>query len=111
VRRRPKYRNTKVEADGFAFDSKAEARVWADLKVRERCGEIVQLQRQVPFRLAVNGEHVCAWIADFTWVEVPSGEFIAADVKSAFSRTLPVYRLKRKLFRSCMGFDITEMTR
>jgi hypothetical protein len=43
----------------ISFDSKAEARVWGDLKVRERLGEIVQLERQVPFRLAVNGEHVC----------------------------------------------------
>jgi len=109
VRPRAKYRNRKTTVDGLVFDSAKEARVYQELKVRERLGEIEQLQTQVPFRLAVNGEHVCAWIADFTWVVRATGEFITADCKSAFTKKLPVYRLKAKLFRSCYGWSITEV--
>lgn len=104
-----KYRNRKVECDGFTFDSAKEARIWRDLTVRQRCGDITDLQRQVPFRLTAHGEHICAFIADYTWVEVPSGEYIVADCKSSFTRTLPTYRLKRKLFRANTGFDIQEL--
>lgn len=108
MKRRTKYRAVRTTIDGLTFDSKAEARVYQQLRVRERLGEIVRLECQVPFRLAVNGDHVAAFIADMTYVVAKSGEFVVVDVKSEFTRKLPVYRLKRKLFRACYGWDIHE---
>jgi hypothetical protein len=51
------------------FDSKAEARQWEVLKLRQRLGEISDLQRQVTFPLEVNGLLVCSYRADMTWRE------------------------------------------
>lgn len=109
-RRGPKYGNRKVQVGGQVFDSTAEARVYLELSARQRAGEIRDLATQVRFPLLVNGLRVCSWVADFTYVDWPSGEFHAVDVKSAFTRTLPVYRLKAKLFQACMGFAIEERT-
>jgi hypothetical protein len=108
--RRParKYNNRTTVIDGLSFDSSLEALHYQGLKLLERRGEVSDIQCQVPFRLSVNGAHVCAWIADFTWVDPRSGEFHAVDVKSPFTRTLPVYRLKAKLFEAVMGFAIEE---
>lgn len=43
-----KYRNNKVEYDGIIFDSKKEAKRYAELKLLERTGRIKELRRQVP---------------------------------------------------------------
>lgn len=104
-----KYNNRRTALDGLIFDSRREAQHYRGLKALEARGEVSDIQCQVPFRLSVNGTHVCAWIADFTWVDPRSGEFHAVDVKSPFTRTLPVYRLKAKLFKAVMGFSIEEV--
>jgi hypothetical protein len=54
-----KYRNQITELDGLKFDSKFEAKVWADLQLQERLGEISDLRRQVKYPLVVNGQKVC----------------------------------------------------
>ena len=46
-----KYRNRKTTIDGIAFDSKAEARRYAELKLLERAGEIKDLELQPKYRL------------------------------------------------------------
>lgn len=102
--RRPKYRNTKVEVDGITFDSKLESEEWLKLKMLERAGHISNLRRQVKYDLYVNGEKVCAYIADFVYDE--AGEEIVLDVKSAFTAKLPEFRLKAKLFKAIHGKDI-----
>ena len=46
-----KYKNNPVEYDGISFDSKREAKRYAELKLLERAGKITDLQRQVKFEL------------------------------------------------------------
>jgi hypothetical protein len=46
-----KYGAQRVEVDGIRFDSKREARRWAELRHLERAGEISDLRRQVPLIL------------------------------------------------------------
>lgn len=46
-----KYKNKKIEIDGFVFDSKAEAQRWQQLKLLERVGQIGNLRRQVKYVL------------------------------------------------------------
>ncbi len=67
--KRPKYGNRKTEVDGIVFDSAAEARRWAELKLLERAGEIRNLERQVTVPLAVNGVKICAVRPDFLYFE------------------------------------------
>ena len=46
-----KYGAIKTVLDGIKFDSKAEARRWAELRLLERAGQIHDLQRQVKLEL------------------------------------------------------------
>ena len=94
----------KVVVDGITFDSRYEAARYRALKVCEKHGVITDLQLQVRYPLEVNGELVCTYIADFTYY-LPDGTFVVEDAKGYRE---PVYRLKAKLFKACMGFSITE---
>lgn len=100
-----KYNNVKTEIDGFMFDSKKEANRYVELKGMVNRGEIRDLQRQVKYRLDVNGVKVCGYIADFVYKK-KSGEEIIEDVKGV--RT-DVYRLKKKLMYAIHGIEIREV--
>ena len=49
-----KYRNIKTEVDGIVFDSKAEARRYAELRLLEKANEISDLRLQYPFECKIN---------------------------------------------------------
>lgn len=106
-----KYRNKKTELDGITFDSQAEARHYALLKIRERAGEISELKTQVKFvladsvRLYGRKRPAVTYVADFTYIE--DGKLIVADVKGM--RT-PLYILKRHLLMATHGIEILEVT-
>lgn len=101
-----KYRNTKLVLDGLTFDSKAEAARYGHLKLRQRIGEIDNLELQVRFPLVVNGSKVTTYVADFRYREVATGAVIVEDVKGV--RT-PVYKLKKKLMKAVHGIDVIEI--
>lgn len=101
-----KYRNRKVVIDGVTFDSKAEASRFGTLKLRERIGEITDLELQVRFPLVVNGTKVTTYVADFRYREVSTGAVIVEDVKGV--RT-PVYKLKKKLMQAVHGIEVVEI--
>lgn len=56
---RHKYAAVATVTDGIRFDSKKEARYYADLKLRRAAGEVVQFLRQVPFHLPGGVRYVC----------------------------------------------------
>jgi hypothetical protein len=93
--------------DGVRFDSRKEARRWADLKVMEAAGAISGLRLQVRIPIVVNGVRVCVYIADAVYIE--AGRRVIEDTKSAVTRRLPVYRLKRKLLAALYGIEIREV--
>jgi len=101
-----KYRNTPVSVADGRFDSKREAKRWADLKLMEQGKEISDLKRQVKFEFHVSGQHICDYIADATYVR--DGQFTVEDTKSPITRRNAVYRLKRKLLRALYGLEILE---
>lgn len=103
-RRRNKFGAIKTVVEGIKFDSRAEAEHWVVLRELERLGTITNLRRQVPFRLEVNGFLICKYLADFCYDE--SGVPIVVDVKG---RIMPVYALKKKLMRACLGIEIREI--
>lgn len=104
--KKSKYGNRKAEFEGEVFDSKKELARWLVLRMRVLAGEITELRRQVEFVLKVEGEKICSYIADAVYKE--NGVVIVEDTKSKFSRTLPVYRLKKKLMKSILGIIIKE---
>jgi hypothetical protein len=67
------------------FDSKTEAKRWAQLRLLERAGHISELRRQVPFPLLTVGREGLAvkfatYVADFVYVE--NGQRITEDSKA-----------------------------
>jgi hypothetical protein len=109
-RRPSKYRNVRVVVDGETYDSKKEARWYAQLRLRERLGDIRNLRRQVRYPLVMAGTRVATYVADAVYEEQNSGTWVTviADVKSPASRANRVYRLKKKMM-AALGFHISEV--
>jgi hypothetical protein len=105
--KRSKMNNRKTEVDGLTFDSAKEARRWGELKLLERAGHISGLERQKRFAIDINGHPICHYVSDFTYWQ--DGAQVVEDVKSAFTRKLPVYRLKAKLMAAVHGVKIVEV--
>lgn len=76
-----KYRAQKTVVDGITFDSKKEAKRWCELRLLEKAGHIMNLERQHAIWLTIgntpikkkskgypNGRRV-KWIADFVYFE------------------------------------------
>lgn len=102
-----KYRNQPViDKEHGRFDSKREHQRFLQLRLLERAGEISGLQRQVPYDLVVNDQHVCKYIADFTYMDNRPGHgFTTEDAKGV--RT-PEYKIKAALFKAIFGREILE---
>jgi hypothetical protein len=109
-----KYKAQPTVIDNIRFASKAEARRYMELKLLVRAGEIKELELQPKFPLYVTRRRggdlhkVCDYIADFRYRQGPNGVLVIEDVKSKPTKTA-VYRLKKKMFESQYGIQITEV--
>jgi len=108
-----KYRNKKVKYNGIVFDSKKEFERFLGLSSLAASGEIRNLERQVAFELIPKQGKLRAtkYVADFCYEKKVGGEWkkIVADVKSDFTRRLPVYVIKKKLMLERHGIEIQEI--
>jgi hypothetical protein len=105
----PKYKNKPIVVKGIKFPSQREARAWGCLELLEKAGRIRDLKRQVTYTIAVNGQTICRYIADFVFEEDRGkGEWVKVVADSKGFPT-PVYQLKRKLMRIVLGIEIREM--
>lgn len=121
-----KYHSKKCVIGDMQFDSKKEARHWAQLFEREQKGEISDLRTQVKYVLipaqrepetvgARGGikqgkviERECAYIADFVYTE--NGETVVEDVKGFKQSTAyAVFVVKRKLMLWVHGIRVKEI--
>lgn len=114
-----KYHNVKFVVDGFRFDSKREATVYQQLKLRQHVGEIRGLQCQVRFGLyapdladedfeEIKSMRVLVseYIADFVFIEVATERRVVIDAKGLRTQ---VYRLKKKWLELQEGIVIEEV--
>ena len=101
---RSKYGNEKVTMDGETLDSKHEARIYNDLRLRCRSGEFKGLARQAAFYLPGGVKYM----ADFVTLNA-DGSYTVYDAKSEATRRNKVYRLKRRQMRECLGLEIEEV--
>lgn len=101
-----KLSNVHTQVDGITFDSLDEAARYGELKIEERAELITDLQVHQPFRLDVNGIHICDYESDFTYHR--DGQFIVEDVKSPGTITY-AYRIKKKLMLAIHGITIQEV--
>lgn len=109
-----KYGAKKVTYDGKTFDSQKEAQRYAELRLLERGKVISDLRWQVKFDLlpAQKGadgkviERAVSYVADFTYVDKRTGEFIVEDAKGMKTKE---YILKRKMMLYFHGIQIREV--
>lgn len=106
-RTRNKYGARKVRLDGYTFDSRHEAEVYAVRKLEQEAGEIESLEVHRRFRIEVNGIHICDYEADLTYYR--GGRLVVEDAKSPPTRKLASYRIKRKLMVAVYGIEVQEV--
>lgn len=107
-----KYGNIHTEYRGKRFDSRREARRYAELSLMEQVGEISGLRTQVAYELIPsqkdsNGkvvERAITYKADFVYTD-KDGNQVVEDSKGY--RT-DVYKLKRKLMLYVHGITVKE---
>lgn len=104
VEQRRKYGNTETRQGGRRFDSKHEAAVYEELRLKCLAGEYLGLGLQVPFYLPGGVKY----IADFVGF-LPGGGYVVMDAKSEATRKDKVYRLKKRQMKACLGLDILEL--
>lgn len=106
---RSKYRNKKVEVDGHVFDSKAEARFYNQLKLRDKAKDIMFFRLQPRYRLLdgfeKNGENhrPIDYIADFE-IHHHDGSIEVVDVKG---HVTAVAKIKFKMFNKKYPLKLT----
>lgn len=105
---RRKYNNHPQTVDGIRFDSRKEAERYGQLVLMVRAGEIRDLEVHPRFPLVVHDQDCGAYVADFAYL-TQHGERIVEDVKSAATRALPTYRLKRRLLWALYGLTVLEV--
>ena len=98
---RHKFHAQPTECDGIKFASKAEARYYGQLKLRQSAGEVVFFLRQVPIHLPGN----IRYVLDFLVFEA-SGIVRCIDVKG---HPTPMYLLKKKQVESLYPIKIEEV--
>lgn len=88
------------------YDSKKESKRAAELKLLEKAGVITSLNEQVKFVLLEKftdnqgiKEREIAYIADFVYYDREKKRLVIEDVKSPFTKKLPVYVMKRKMVK------------
>lgn len=99
-----KWHNIRTTVDGITFDSKREAKHYAELKIELRTGEITDLELQKPFRLDTNGFHICDYVADFVYRR--AGALIVSDAKG---KPTELYLMKKALMCAIHGIEIVEV--
>ena len=105
--KRKKYGNERVTIDGKTFDSKHEARVYAELMDRVRAGELRCVCRQVRFDL-LDGQRL-EYVADFVAIGPDMSIEGVYDAKCPATRKDKVYVIKRKLMMEKWGIEVREV--
>lgn len=110
--RRSKYGNRKIIIDGIKFDSVAEGARYLDLRALLACGDIEDLQMQVPFVLIPKqkredgkAERECKYLADFVYLN-SNKQLVVEDVKGMKT---PDYVMKRKLMLHVWNISVQEI--
>lgn len=101
---RRKYGNRPVIVDGIRFDSKREAAYYGELKMREKAGEVSEVELQRRFALVGgDGILITTYVADFYFFDHIADRFRCIDVKGYVTRE---FTIKRRLMKSFLGIEV-----
>jgi hypothetical protein len=102
--RRAKYGSRRITIDGHNFMSEKEGRRYRALMLLKAAGEIDTLVLQPRFPLVVEGQKICTYVADFSYL-TRDGKLVTEDVKGVLT---DLYKLKKKLVKALYNIDILE---
>lgn len=91
--RKNKFGAVRTTLDGITFDSKREAAYYAELKLRERAGEVADVEIQKPFLLSHSAMVIGTYRSDFSFFDAREGKHRVIDVKG---KDTPLSKWKRK---------------
>lgn len=103
-----KYHAKESVFKGVKYDSQREAEFAECLDLLAKIGEVSDVKIQVPYKIEINGQLICRYVADFV-VTYSDNRVEVIDVKSPYTAKLPVYRLKKKLMKAVLGIEIKEV--
>ena len=111
-----KYGNKKVTYDGIEFDSKKEARRYAELILLKHGGIITDLKLQVTYELIpsqkIDGKTAVGvkYIADFVYYDLEKRQQVVEDVKG-YKRgsAYQIFTIKKKLMKFIHNIDVREI--
>jgi hypothetical protein len=92
------------------FDSQAEFGRARELKLLEEAGLITGLAYQVKYALTVMSQHLCYYVADFTYTE-KDGTFVVEDVKNKAMVVTELALHKMRHFELEYGFEVSIVGR
>lgn len=95
-----KYKNKRIECDGFTFDSQKEYRYYQNLKLLRERGEVLMFLMQVPFHLPGGVKYVLDF--QIFWA---NKEISFVDVKGFKTE---IYKLKKKQVEQLYPIVIEE---
>lgn len=99
-----KFGAKRTVVDGITFASKREAAYYCELKLREKAGEVSDVEMQRPFALVAGVGHlVGTYRADFTFQDHVSGCWRVIDVKG---HDTALSRFKRKFVEALHGVKV-----
>jgi hypothetical protein len=101
-----KYRNIPRLINGKRFASKREAGDYVKLAAAEKTGVISNLRTQVAYKLIVNGQLICTYVADFVYYDNTTQQTVVADTKGFRTRE---YAIKKRLMKALYNISIFEM--
>jgi hypothetical protein len=104
----PKHERT---VDNICFDSKKEAKRYAELKLLERAGHIKDLMLQTKFPVAIEGQHFCNYSADFVYYDLIRGRTVVEDIKSTGTASDAAYKLRKKAAEIVHKIKVEEVIR
>lgn len=76
------------------FPSRLEANRFAELRRREKAGEIAELELQPEYPVQVNDIHVFTYRADFRYRRISDGQRVTEDAKG---KETALFRLKQRV--------------
>lgn len=116
--RRNKYNAVKTSVDDRTFDSKAEGRRYAELRLLEKAGEITNLVCQPKYKFSVDGRPVrirpsnrqATFTLDFSYFCKRRNAMVFEDVKGGKATMTEAYKLRRAFFETFnTGVQVVEV--
>jgi hypothetical protein len=101
-----------IKGKPVIFDSRHEYGEYLKLALREKAGEIENLQTHVKFSLfdpggECRGQHWGTYKADFVYKE--NGLTRVADAKSEATRARRDWKRTKQTMKACHGYDVIEL--